>query len=397
MKILFVSTIYPTPNESGQGVFNRNLVRALSARHEVVVLAPISWSANPPWRSAKGLDANRSRTLDDVTIHHPRYYYLPKSFRTRGWFYWQSVRSTVNRVCRSVAPDLVLSYWAYPDGAIGTRIARQVGAKSAIIVGGSDVLLDTRSTSRRKRVSGTLQEADDILSVSDDLRRKVIELGGNPERSHLWRQGVETNLFCLGDQRAARNRLGIAHTADPVLVWVGRMVPVKGLDILIRACRQLAEQNHRFRLFLVGDGPLRATLVADCRKAGIADRVVFAGPCPQDQLGDWYRAADLMLLPSRSEGLPNVLRESVACGTPFVASRVGGIAEIADERLDRLVPPENPSALAEAIALSLAERNKRPERHYRPVSWSESADHLIELVADRPPASTLQPLAGSCC
>ncbi|HJZ60019.1 MAG TPA: glycosyltransferase, partial [Gemmataceae bacterium] len=369
MRILFVSTIYPTPAEPGKGVFNRNLVRALSAWHEVAVLAPVPWTVDRPWRQPVALAPDGSRVLDGVRVHHPRYYYPPKLLASRaGWFYWRSVRATVDRLLRSFRPDVVLGYWAYPDGAAAVRIARETGGRSAVIVGGSDVLIDTRSAARRRRVVEVLRSADAVLSVSDDLRQKAVELGVRPDRSHLWRQGVATDLFRPGDRSVARVRLGIPD-ADPVVVWVGRMVPVKGLDILVRACGRLKEQGVGFRLYLVGDGPLRRVLEADCRALGVCDRVTFAGPCGHEQLADWYRAADLTVLPSRSEGLPNVLRESVSCGTPFVASRVGGIAEIAEAALDRLVPPEDPAALAEAIAAALAGRAARPQRRYRPLGW----------------------------
>lgn len=383
MRILFVSTIYPTPAEPGKGVFNRNLVRALAARHEVSVVAPVPWTAEPPWRRAGGMTPYRSRVLDGVPVHHPRYYYLPKLLASRqGWFYRRSVRATVGRVLADSRPDLVVGYWAYPDGAEAVRIARETGARSAVIVGGSDVLLVTKSAPVRRRVAEVLGAADAVLCVSDDLRQRAVELGTPPERAHLWRQGVETDVFRPGDRAAARARLGVPD-GDPVLVWVGRMVPVKGLDVLARACGLLRGSWERFRLYLVGDGPLRGDLEAAFRAAGVADRVTFAGPCGQDRLADWYRAADLTVLPSRSEGLPNVLRESVSCGTPFVASDVGGIAEIADPALDRLVPPDDPDQLAGAIAESLADRHDRPRRAYRPLSWAESADDLVEL-AGRP-------------
>jgi glycosyltransferase involved in cell wall biosynthesis len=380
MRILFLSTIYPTPAEPAKGVFNRNLVRALATRHEVVVLAPIPWTADPPWSGRAGLGRDRSRVLDGIRVYHPRYYYLPKVLPARaGWFYRQSVRQTAPQLVGEFRPDLVLAYWAYPDGAVAARIARSAGARSAVIVGGSDVLIATRSTAVRRRVVAALTECDDVLSVSADLRQRVVELGVPPDRSHLWRQGIEADVFGPGNQAAARHRLGIP-AGDPIVVWVGRMVPVKGLDVLVRAAGLLRDRGVKFRLFLVGDGPLRGQLAADCAGAGLSGRVQFSGPCDHGQLADWYRAADLTVLPSRSEGLPNVLRESVACGTPFVASRVGGIPEIADPALDRLVPPEEPGALADAMADALAARGNRPARRYRPQTWSESADCLVELV-----------------
>jgi glycosyltransferase involved in cell wall biosynthesis len=193
---------------------------------------------------------------------------------------------------------------------------------------------------------------------------------------------VDTQRFQPGSQVEARHRLGLP-AEGLFLIWVGRMVPVKGLDVLLRACVQLKARGLAFRLFLVGDGPLRARLQTETRRLNLSDVVTFAGLCGHPQLSDWYRSADLTLLPSRSEGLPNVLRESVACGTPFVASRVGGIEEIADEALDRLVPPENPAALAEGIFQALAARGGGATRGYRPQSWEKSADQLVGLLQDR--------------
>ena len=106
---------------------------------------------------------------------------------------------------------------------------------------------------------------------------------------------------------------------------------------------------------------------------------MFAGSQPQDRLPDWYRAADLMVLPSLSEGLPNVLREAGACGTPFVASNVGGIPELADSQCDRLVPVGDVAALAEAMATGLS-RERPVVRAAKSKSWAESADALVDVI-----------------
>ncbi|MGE5611474.1 MAG: glycosyltransferase, partial [Bacillota bacterium] len=97
-------------------------------------------------------------------------------------------------------------------------------------------------------------------------------------------------------------------------------------------------------------------------------------------LPDWYRAANLMVLSSWSEGLPNVLRESLACHTPFVATRVGGISEIADDPASQLVPPGNADALADAIERHLAAWPAATHR-FRALSWEESADSLLQILS----------------
>jgi teichuronic acid biosynthesis glycosyltransferase TuaC len=384
VRLLFVSTVYPNPREPVKGVFNRHLLRAVTAAgHEVRVIAPIPWTAG-----RRGLPTEPIQDADGPIVYHPRYWYTPKVLGSwSAAFYRWSIRSTVRRALDGFQPDAVVGYWAHPDGAVAVELARKVSATSAVMIGGSDVLILTDRPSRRKQVCDVLRSADVVLPVSDSLARRVVELGASANRTHVWRQGVDSGVFFHGDKASARQQLEI--TADsPVLVWIGRMEPVKGLDILLQACRQLVEERFAFRLYLVGDGGLRSQLKSQAESLSLQDRVVFVGPKPPERLGDWYRAADLTVLPSRSEGLPNVLRESVACGTPFVASDVGGIREIAEPGLDRLVPKENPRALASAIRNALTPSNHPPRRH-TPPTWSESAERFCELLASARRTPTL--------
>jgi len=158
------------------------------------------------------------------------------------------------------------------------------------------------------------------------------------------------------------------------------MVPVKGLEVLIEACAEAAALAD-FHLYLVGHGLLDGKLRRRSVELGIERRVTFVGYVPHADLPDWYRASDLTVLPSHSEGVPNVLLESIACGTPFVASRVGGIPEIADPLLDRLVAPADAGALASAIVDSLTAPS-RIERRTMPISTAtEAAERLLDVLA----------------
>src|SRR5262249_49191536 len=120
------------------------------------------------------------------------------------------------------------------------------------------------------------------------------------------------------------------------------------------ACHLLQSRGAPFTCHLVGAGPLRPWLERQIARHGLADQVQLEGPRHHDQLPDWYQAADLFILPSRSEGVPTVLLEAAACGTPWTATSVGGIPEIACFGTNRLVPPDDAAALAEAIAAALA-------------------------------------------
>ena len=140
------------------------------------------------------------------------------------------------------------------------------------------------------------------------------------------------------------------------------------------------------KLFLIGDGPLRQQLEQLAARLGIADSVVFVGSRSQECLPDWYRAADLTVLSSWSEGMPNVLRESLACGTPFVSTKVGGIQEIEGVPAECLVPPGESAAMAAAICAALA--NPAPMAIHGFPTWEESAEALVGLLGRRVESET---------
>ena len=380
MKLLFLSLTYPTPRQPTAGTFNRAMLEALATQHHVQAVVPVPWVQRPRgW----GLPVGTS-TGTGVAVHHPTYFYTPGILRQRyGAFLWASCRGTLERVQRDFAPDAYLAYWAHPDGEVALRAARRAGRPCAVIVGGSDVLVLARERARGAAIRRVLLEADAILTVGDTLRERVVDMGVPSQKVFSFRRGVDTSLFSPGERLAARRRLALPGDRQAA-VWVGRMVPIKGLEILLQAWTSL--QDKQAVLWLVGDGPRELRLRTDVARLGLTDRVVFAGARLQSELPDWYRAADLAVLPSLSEGMPNVLLESLACGTPFVASDVGGVREIATRGGGDLVPPGDPSALAEAISAALA----APRSAALPpgFTWQACAAAVTRVIAStlRPPS-----------
>jgi glycosyltransferase involved in cell wall biosynthesis len=255
-------------------------------------------------------------------------------------------------------------------------VARALHVPAAILVGGSDVLLLAQTRARQRCIARTLCEADAVLAVSQHLRDKTVELGVDPAKVFVRPQGVDTGIFHPGDQAEARKRLGIAPQSS-MLLWVGRMVQVKAVDVLLQACSLLRGGEKKFELYLVGDGPLRAALQRQVDTQCLGSCVKFVEAQPHDTLADWYRAADLTVLCSRSEGIPNVLRESLACGRPFVATAVGGIPEIAAQAMP-LVAPDDPPALAQALLAALESPPQLPPSP--PITWAQSAQIVLDIL-----------------
>ncbi|HEY8061519.1 MAG TPA: glycosyltransferase family 4 protein, partial [Gemmatimonadales bacterium] len=190
---------------------------------------------------------------------------------------------------------------------------------------------------------------------------------------------------------SARDRLGLPRDR-PLVLWIGRMVPVKGLDVLMRSWASVARDPSHPLLLLIGDGEQRRALARSAARLG--DSVRLVGSIANDELPDWYRAADCVVLPSRSEGVPNVLLEGLACGTPFVASAVGGVTTLSDPE-SITVPPEDVAALTAAlltrVRLPPMSRRSMAEVPDRRDAIASLRDQLREVIESRQPA--VEPVA----
>jgi glycosyltransferase involved in cell wall biosynthesis len=309
------------------------------------------------------------------------------------FFYW-SVRRTFRRVCEEFEPTIVYAPWVYPDGWAAVKLAREIGLPVVIKSHGSDVLLLDKNPGRHRGTVEALQSADGIVAVSQDLCRNIIRLGADAQKVQVIYCGVEHHLFCPGSKTGARQALGI-EDMRPQLLFVGNLVPVKGIDVLLQACALLRSRGQNVQLNIVGEGPLRNTLQQLSVTLGIADMVQWHGSIAQVELPKWYQAADALVLPSRSEGVPNVLLEASGCNTPWIATRVGGIPEIGHLGSNRLVAPESPEQLADAIRSMLTHPPTLGERPRSPEAGvQETADFLSEVELRT--KSTSQNLTVNC-
>jgi glycosyltransferase involved in cell wall biosynthesis len=356
MRILAMTNLYPNPYQPHRATFNRHQFRILGRRHPVRVIAPIAWTDEFKARrgGAAPLAPGRRVTHDELTVDHPRYIFPPKiARRWYGHCYYASVRRTFRRAVREFRPDLVFTPWAYPDGWAAVRLAREARLPVVLQVHGSDILVLAQTAGRRKRTAEAVRGADGVVAVSHDLASHLVRMGVEPSKVRVIHDGVDRALFAPGDKFRERAILNLP-TEERLILFVGNLVPVKGVDVLLRACVGPALRDEGVRLVIVGQGPLRAALEELADELGIVGRVRFLGPVPHAELPRWFRAADVFVLPSHSEGVPNVLLEASACGTPWVASRVGGIPEIAHLGVSRMVTPNAPAELALAIRETLA-------------------------------------------
>lgn len=235
--------------------------------------------------------------------------------------------------------------------------------------------------------------SDAILANSEAERAQLIEFYGAPaDRIEIVPPGVEHAFFSPGDRRGARLALDLAIDR-PVVLFVGRIQPLKGLDVAVEAFARLRRQDAQ--MVVVGGASGRegaaelARIEALVATLGVTDRVRFVEPQPHHLLSTYYRAADLVFVPSRSESFGLVALEASACGIPVVASAVGGLLSLVDDgTTGYLVDERDPGAFAHhadailgdpALAASLSMAAAQRARQY---TWSTAAARLRRLYAD---------------
>ena len=233
-----------------------------------------------------------------------------------------------------------------------------------------------------------ISRMDCVVAVSNDLAHSLKNIGVKKERIKVIPNGVSSR-FQPGDRATSRLEHNLPKECF-IILFVGMFVPVKGLDLLVDALSDWGEDND-WKCVLVGDGPERALIVDRIRNYGLEKQFVFAGSQAVDRIPMWMQAADLLVLPSRSEGRPNVAIEAQACGIPVVATRVGGTAEIVKNgKTGVLVDPENSDALEAALSLMKCDEKlrlkmgQRAHMHVkeRGLTWEKNAKEMQELYTD---------------
>ncbi|HZU57984.1 MAG TPA: D-inositol-3-phosphate glycosyltransferase [Actinocrinis sp.] len=262
-------------------------------------------------------------------------------------------------------------------------------------------LADSDTPEPQNRLIGESQvvdAADRLIANTEQEAEQLVGLyGADPSRVAVVNPGVDLDTFKPGDQTAARARLGLPRHAQ-VLLFAGRIQPLKAPDILLRLAADLLRRDpERYRDLVVvivggpsGTGlaePHQLTTLA--RRLGISDRTRFVKPVGQAQLAEWYRAADLALVPSFNESFGLVAVEAQACGTPVVAAKVGGlVTAVRDGESGILIPGHDPVDYASACAWLLDDPGRLEHmrlgarQHATGFGWGATADRIVGVYSD---------------
>jgi glycosyltransferase involved in cell wall biosynthesis len=385
IRTLLFSTLYPSSVRPVHGIFVEARLRELikSGEVESKVIAPVPWFPSTHQRFgeyAKFAATPRHEVRNGLEVFHPRYLLLPKvGMNLAPHAMAMAALPLARKLIREGFDfDLIDAHYYYPDGVAAAILARKLGKPFVVTARGTDLNLIPQYPYPRRLIQETAASASASIGVCRALMDSLAGLGADVDKLNVFRNGVDLERFRPEPREAARQHLGFP-AADLHLLSVGHLIERKGHHIAIEALAKLPESAH---LHIVGTGPARRTLGALAERLGVAARVHFADMIPQTELRWWYSAADVLLLCSSREGWANVLLESMACGTPVVASDIWGTPEVVScPDAGCLMPERTAAGLVTALqnlqqALPAREAVRR---HAEQFSWAQTTQDQLHL------------------
>ena len=388
LKILVLSRSYPNNVLALLGLWVEGLARSSLEFCDSKVISPVPYCPPLPGLGnyTRFRRIERRRSTNGVEALYPRFL-VPPGQKFHAWesfTYYISAMAAADRIRRDFPFDLIHAHFSYPDGCVAARLGRRY--KVPVVISEHAPWKPWMENYPRvlQLAGSAFSECAFHVSVSTSVRDEVKSFMGDSDKQRVIPCGVDGSVFTLGEEQSqSKNRI----------LFAGAIRPVKGVDILLRAMRLLVSRGRSETLAIIGESYYQSYQIEYARirqmvaDLGLQARVEFLGGKTQAELARYMQQSSVVVLPSRKESLGMVLVESLACGTPVVATRSGGPEDIVNEKVGVLVPPEDPEALADAIQRVL----QRPEDFDRAdlrtyalakFSWNRISKQYLELYQE---------------
>ena len=364
MKIVILIARFPPSYLGGAEIAAYNIAKQLSKRGYEVHVVAISDHNLPKESTQNGFCVHRIKTIEIPLLRNTIY----------------AIKSLF--MVRKIEPDIVHSHSiSFHNAGLPAFLIKKILKIPYVAYGrGSDVYLSSFEKSFKKAV---LKNSDATIALTNDMKIAMQTI--YDKSISVIPNGCDPTKFENLSKRDLRDKLKIKED-EKVMIFVGRLHPIKGLQYLIEAMKIIYKKYPKSRLLIVGDREDRNNLENLVKKLNLNKYVTFIGMVPNEAVPEYMVAADVFVLPSLSEGFPTVIVEAMASGIPIVATKVGGVPEIIkDGENGFLVEPMNSEEIAEKVLLLLnndelrkriSEKNKEEVKKY---NWESIAEKLEEI------------------
>ena len=325
MQLLLYTNLYPSDAMPRHGIFVEERLRQLTATgalgasvcalRPTVTLNPLSYF--------RGSKVSATEVRNGIAVHYVPVPTLPLLTNwIDPWLWARASKRAVRQLAAAAGEGVILdAHFMYPDGVAAVILGRALGIPVVITARGSDVNVKATNPVMRRWMRWASKRSAAVITVSQALKDRLCGLGISADRVHALPNGVDLQRF---HPDRARNLRSDYQLSGPLMVSVGHLIEGKGHHFAIEALTRLPTAS----LLIVGEGPERNNLERLAEELGVAARVRFLGLVSHDELAGIYGGCDVTVLASSNEGMPNVVLESLACGTRVVATDVGGVREV---------------------------------------------------------------------
>jgi len=380
MNILTITTLYPNQKQFRHGIFIETRLRYLlkSGKLTAKVIAPVPWF---PFRHdyfkqyAIYADIPKFERHNGIDVYHPRYLVIPKvGMLFTPFFMAVSLFLQIKKMQKEETFDLIDAHYYYPDGIAVALISKVLNIPFLISARGTDINLISDYFLPKKMILWAANLASGSITVSQALKDKMIEIGADQDKIHVLRNGIDLDLFKILNKEECKKKYGITQKA---LLSVGNLIELKGHHLIIEAMQQL----EGFQLIIVGKGDREKKLKLLVNQLNLNDRVTFLGEKKQPELVEIYNASDAFVLASSREGMANVLLESIACGTPVIATDVGGASEVVKQKEAGVLINRSVEEIVQGVRILFDDypKSKETRNYAEQFSWDSTVEGLEKL------------------